>query len=114
MEREARYINFDFDALCNKIISFCPGAHSIISYSKIEGGYNHVFIFRTDNAQRIVARLPFSVAGPARLSTDSEVETVKYLQAKTSIPIPKILDRSNDATNTIGSEYIIMDHAPGI
>jgi hypothetical protein len=113
-EREARYTDFDFDVLCNKVISFCPGARSIVSYSKIEGGYNRVFIFRTDNAQRIVARLLFSVAGPARLSTDSEVATVKNLQAKTSIPIPNIFDWSDDASNTIGSEYIIMDHAPGV
>jgi hypothetical protein len=113
-EREARYIDFNFGALCNKVISFCPGARSIVSYSKIEGGYNRVSIFRTDNAQSIVARLPFSVAGPARLSTDSEVATIKYLQTKTSIPIPKILDWSDDASNTIGSEYIIMDHAPGV
>ncbi|KAI4608912.1 hypothetical protein J4E83_008951 [Alternaria metachromatica] len=33
---------------------------------------------------------------------------------KTSIPIPKILDWSDDASNTIGSEYIIMEHAPGV
>ncbi|KAJ5437793.1 uncharacterized protein N7458_008791 [Penicillium daleae] len=33
------------------------------------------------------------------------------LQAKTSIPIPKILDWSDDAANSIGSEYIIIDHA---
>lgn len=114
LQRKARYINFDFDKLCSKVIKLCPGAKSITSYSKIEGGYNRVFIFRTDNAQRIVARLPFAVAGPARLSTSSEVATIKYLQAKTSIPIPKILDWSDDASNTIGSEYIIMEHAPGV
>jgi hypothetical protein len=98
MEREARYIDFDFDALCNKVISLCSGARSIVSYSKIEGGYNRVFIFRTDNAERIVARLLFSVAGPARLNTGSEVATIKYLQAKTSIPIPKIFVCTKNGT----------------
>ncbi|KAJ5826908.1 hypothetical protein N7447_003671 [Penicillium robsamsonii] len=32
----------------------------------------------------------------------------------TSIPIPEILDWSDDAVNIVGSEYIIMEHAAGI
>lgn len=36
------------------------------------------------------------------------------VQTKTSIPIPKVLDWSDDASNPIGSEYIIMKHAAGI
>jgi hypothetical protein len=78
LERKARRIHLNFDALCSKVISLCPGAQSIKSYSKIEGGYNRVFIFHTNNAQRIVARLPFLVTGPARLRTSSKVATIKY------------------------------------
>jgi hypothetical protein len=36
------------------------------------------------------------------------------VQTNTRIPIPKVLDWSDDARNSIGSEYIIMDHAPGV
>lgn len=36
------------------------------------------------------------------------------VQKHTGIPIPKILDWNDDATNKIGSEYIIMECAPGI
>ena len=39
------------------------------------------------------------------------------VQTKTNIPIPRILDYSHDAsdeTNTVGSEYIIMEHATGV
>ncbi|KAF1999205.1 hypothetical protein P154DRAFT_577142 [Amniculicola lignicola CBS 123094] len=114
LERESRLIRFDFDALCRLVIELCPGANSIASYDKKEGGFNRVFIFHTDNAKCIVARLPFPLAGPSRLTTNSEVATIQYLQAKTSIPIPKILDWSDDASTAIGSEYIIMEHAPGI
>jgi hypothetical protein len=71
-------MNFDFDALCRKVIALCPGADSITSYEKKEGGFNRVFIFDTDNAKRIVARLPFALAGPTRLTTSSEVATIKY------------------------------------
>ncbi|KAH7379143.1 kinase-like domain-containing protein [Phaeosphaeria sp. MPI-PUGE-AT-0046c] len=114
LEQESRLIYFDFDALCRRVLSLCPGASSITSYDKKEGGFNRVFIFHTDDAKRVVARLPFAFAGPSRLATNSGVATIKYLQAETKIPIPNILDWSDDASNVIGSEYIIMEHASGI
>ena len=84
LERDSRNLNFDFDALRRRIIALCPGATSIIKYEKKEGGYNRAFIFTCDNARRIVARLPFSVAGPARLTTNSEVATITYSKLGTS------------------------------
>lgn len=78
LERDARYIGFDFDALRRKVIELCPGAASITNYEKKEGGFNRVFIFTTDNAKRVVARLPFAFAGPPMLTTNSEVATVQY------------------------------------
>ncbi|QSS58857.1 hypothetical protein I7I51_08286 [Histoplasma capsulatum] len=123
LERDSRYIKFNFSALCPRVLELCPGAESITSYQKTEGGFNRVFIFTLSNAKRVVARLPFTLAGPSKLATTSEVATIKYrnasklitnsfiVQAKTSIPIPPILDWSNDSTNSIGSEYIIMEHA---
>ncbi|EDN03226.1 predicted protein [Histoplasma mississippiense (nom. inval.)] len=126
LERDSRYIKFNFSALCPRVLELCPGAESITSYQKTEGGFNRVFIFTLSNAKRVVARLPFTLAGPSKLATTSEVATIKYrnasklitnsfiVQAKTSIPIPPILDWSNDSTNSIGSEYIIMEHAAGV
>jgi hypothetical protein len=138
LERDSRYISFDFDLLCKRVIDLCPGAVSIANYDKKEGGFNRVFIFTTDNAKRIVARLPFALAGPPRLRTSSEVATIKYcmfasmgwlldgivtpatyifpilVQSHTGIPIPEILDWNDDASNPIGSEYIIMEHSPGV
>jgi hypothetical protein len=78
LERESRLIHFDFDALCRRVLALCPGASSVTSYDKKEGGFNRVFIFHTDNAKRIVAKLPFALAGPSRLTTNSEVATIKY------------------------------------
>ncbi|KAL7657074.1 hypothetical protein ACMYSQ_006128 [Aspergillus niger] len=116
-ERASRYIKFDFDALCRKILDLSPKASSIIDCQKIEGGFNRVFVFELDNDTRLVAKLPFALAGPSRLTTSSEIATIKYLQANTTVPIPRILDWSDDVTsinNTIGSEYIIMEHANGV
>ncbi|PWY82158.1 phosphotransferase enzyme family protein [Aspergillus heteromorphus CBS 117.55] len=117
LERDARHVDFSFEALRQKVIELCPGAVAITDCQKLEGGFNRVFIFTMDNCKQIVARLPFTLAGPARLTTASEVATVKYLQTNTSIPIPEILDWSDDAKdarNLIGHEYIIMAHADGV
>ena len=82
LQRDSRYINFDFDALCRKVVELCPGAASIATYDKKEGGFNRVFIFTTDNAKRVVARLPFVLGGPPRLTTNSEVATIEYCEFK--------------------------------
>ena len=84
LQRDSRILNFDFDALRKRVIELCPGASSIARYEKKEGGYNRVFIFTCDNGRRIVARLPTSVAGPARLATNSEVATITYSELETS------------------------------
>lgn len=71
---------FDFDALCRRVLELTPEADVITACQKIEGGFNRVFIFHLNNAKRIVARLPFTLAGPARLTTASDVATVKYCE----------------------------------
>lgn len=95
-----------------------------------------MFIFFLDNGKRLVARLRFPCSGPRALVTASEVATMKYrklklyifvvgkytnqlihlniVQKHSSIPIPDVLDWSNDTSNALGCEYIIMDHAGGI
>ncbi|KAL2855722.1 kinase-like domain-containing protein [Aspergillus pseudodeflectus] len=117
LEVAARYIQFNYPALCRKVLEVSPGASAIVDCAKIDGGFNRVFIFSLDNGEKLVARIPFRFSGPAKLSTLSEVSTIRYLQHKTSIPIPKVLDWSHDAgdaDNPVGSEYIIMEHASGV
>ena len=73
LERNARYVKFDFNALTRRIIELCPGATAITNYYKKEGGFNRVFVFITDNRRRLVAKLPFPIAGPT--STIDLVQT---------------------------------------
>lgn len=77
-QRDARRVKFDFPALCQKAISSAPGANEILECSKVEGNFNRAFIIRLDNGTKVVARVPFSVAGPSRLVTNSEVATMAY------------------------------------
>ena len=139
MQREARHISFDFEALCRRVVAVCPGATNINSWNKEEGGFNRVFTFRTDTSKLLVAKMPFSLAGPPRLTTNSEVATMKYCESRihilirgrsesleatnatfllvqqhSDIPIPSVIDWCDDSSNEIGSEYIIMEHADGV
>lgn len=113
-ERSARHIPFDFEALSRRVVDLSPGASSIRECIKKEGGFNRVFLFTTDNGQRLVAKLPFTIAGPQKLTTQSEVATMHYIQTKTEIPVPKILDWNDDIFHPVKSEYIIMEHVEGV
>lgn len=77
-QRQSRNINFDFVALCRKAVELCQQARYVTSCGKKEGGFNRVFLFRMDSGERIVARLPTPIAGPRRLTTNSEVATLAY------------------------------------
>ncbi|ESZ92168.1 hypothetical protein SBOR_7463 [Sclerotinia borealis F-4128] len=105
---------FPFPRTLQKVLSLCPDASHIISYDKKEGGFNKVLIFLMNNGKRIVARLPTRVAGPSILTTNSEVATIAYVKAYTTVPVPHILAWSDDSKNPIGSEYIIMKHVEGV
>lgn len=77
-QRRARRVDFSFDALCQAAVRSCPGAKGIVRCDKVEGNFNRAFILGLDNGASVVARVPFSVAGPARLVTNSEVATLAY------------------------------------
>ncbi|KAI1126050.1 kinase-like domain-containing protein [Nemania abortiva] len=113
-QQQARHVVFNFPKLCEKAIESSPGARKIMQCDKVEGNFNRAFILHLDNDSKVVARIPFSVAGPTRLTTNSEVATMSYLRKNTSIPVPNVLDWSDNPNNPIGTEYIIMDHVPGV
>lgn len=77
-QRDARRVRFDFATLCQKAINSSPSAKKILQGVKVEGNFNRAFILHLDNGSRVVARIPFSVAGPSRLVTNSEVATIAY------------------------------------
>ena len=93
LQREARYVQFNFEALCRKVLAACRTAASISDFTKIERGFNKVFIFTCNNQERVLARLPTSVAGPPRLVTNSEVATIAYSR---SYYVPSLVSGSND------------------
>ncbi|KAJ9205852.1 hypothetical protein DTO164E3_1105 [Paecilomyces variotii] len=67
------------------------------------------------NGKAVVARIPNPNAGPAFLTTASEVATMDFLRNMLHLPVPEVLawNSAVDSTNRVGAEYIIMEHAPG-
>ncbi|GBF62305.1 altered inheritance of mitochondria protein 9 [Trichophyton mentagrophytes] len=114
LQRQSRSLKFNFSLLCETVAKIYPGASKVDSYEKKEGGYNRVFIFTLDNGKKVVAKVPTSVAGPPRLTTNSEVATMAYLRSKSSLPIPETLLWNDDPSNPVGIEYIVQEHADGV
>ncbi|PGH14834.1 hypothetical protein AJ80_05760 [Polytolypa hystricis UAMH7299] len=120
LQRQSRRLRFDFSRLCEGAVKSCSGgggaggASRVVDCEKKEGGYYRIFILTMDSGKRVVARVPMPVAGPAILTTNSEIATVAYLQSETSLPIPKILAWSDYPSNPIGIEYIIQEHVDGV
>lgn len=77
-QRDARKVEFNYDALCRRILQVCTDASTITFLEKKEGGFSKVLLFATDTGQKIVARFPTRVSGPRRLTTNSEVATIQY------------------------------------
>lgn len=105
LQREARYIKFDFPALCKKAVNTCSGATKVIRYEKKEGGFNRVFILYLDNGERVVARVPFRIAGPRRLVTNSEVATMTY-------GMESVRKRFELLANALSSNVVYKDTRP--
>jgi aminoglycoside phosphotransferase (APT) family kinase protein len=79
-----------------------------------EGSFNKVFLLTMDTGEETIARIPHPNAGPAHYTTASEVATMHYLRTKLQLPVPHVIAYSCDATNPVGSEYILMERIAGV
>ncbi|PYH34740.1 aminoglycoside phosphotransferase family protein [Aspergillus neoniger CBS 115656] len=79
-----------------------------------EGGFNKVFLFRTNSGKEVIARIPTPIAGPPHYTTASEVATMAFLRDILGVPVPRVLAYSADSTNPVGSVYIIMKRVKGV
>ncbi|KAJ7049610.1 kinase-like domain-containing protein [Mycena amicta] len=90
----------------------CLGAHLFGL-----GGYNIVFLLPFEDKTDVLARLrlPRPDANSDILSASfcSEVATIRFLEAKTSIPVPKLYYWEVDSV-TVGASYMIMERVLGI
>ncbi|PWY78015.1 phosphotransferase family protein [Aspergillus sclerotioniger CBS 115572] len=110
-----RYRKFDIYEL-QKAAMEATSTGSCMSMEKMgEGSYNKSFCLTMENGTVVVARVPNPNAGPAFLTTASEVATMDFLRNTLQLPVPKVLawNSTPGSRSRVGAEYIIMEHAPG-
>ena len=109
----ARSISFNVEALKQ---AACRALHSqsCVSLEKIgEGNFNKALRLTMSCGRTIIAKLPHPNAGPAKLTTSSEVATMDYARSVLKLPVPKVLAWSCTKENAVESEYILMEEAKG-
>ncbi|KAK2735061.1 hypothetical protein FQN57_001341 [Myotisia sp. PD_48] len=111
---QQRYKKFDISQLCAVAADIGNSRSPIVSIDKKEGGFCKALLMKKVDGSELIAKIPSKRAGPARYSTESEVATLKYVHHHTKIPVPKVLAWDSDPSNNVGSEYILMEKAPGI
>lgn len=107
-----RYINFDVEALKRIVVQSVNREHVSHMMKLAEGGFNRVFLLEMDDGLEVVVKIPYSILVPKELTTKSEVATLDFLRLQ-GIPVPKVYAWSSNAENEVGTEYIIMEKAPG-
>ncbi|RHZ63467.1 phosphotransferase family protein [Aspergillus thermomutatus] len=110
-----RYREFDILELQKVAMEAASGASYVRMEKLGEGSYNKSFRLTMANGTAVIARIPNPNAGPAFLTTASEVATMDFLRTILHVPVPKVLawNATVDSANRVGAEYIIMEHAPG-
>ncbi|DAA78686.1 TPA_exp: Uncharacterized protein A8136_2471 [Trichophyton benhamiae CBS 112371] len=107
-----RYVDFNVEAL-KRIAAKAVDRDSTASIKKLaEGGFNRVFLLTMNDGFEVIVKIPYLLAVPQRLNTESEVATLDFLRGK-GIPVPKVYAWSSDKENEVGTEYIIMEKATG-
>ncbi|KKK25535.1 hypothetical protein AOCH_001085 [Aspergillus ochraceoroseus] len=90
------------------------GADTCTAIAKLaEGSFNKTFRLEMDNGFSVIARIPHPIAGPRYYATASEVATMEFARTILEIPTPQVYAWNADLDNSVGSEYIIMEEAPG-
>ncbi|WPG99255.1 Hypothetical protein R9X50_00206600 [Acrodontium crateriforme] len=112
--RQRRHVSFDFDALMNHVIGCSPTASRVVGCTKLEGGFNRVFMMTLDNGEEFVARLPTRRAGQPSIAMASGVATLDYVAQTTNLPVPKVLRWAGTKSNPIRTEYMMTTKLPGV
>lgn len=82
---DRRYVKFDVDRLC-AVAGLSSEQHSpVYAIEKMEGGFSKALLLHKEQGSQIVAKIPFSIAGPPKYTTASEVAVVKYRKSTVSI-----------------------------
>jgi hypothetical protein len=110
-----RYVVFDVEALQQVAEAVVGDRHGkIVSIAKLaEGGFNRVFTLVLQDGFELIAKIPYSMTCPPYFATASEAATLTFLRSR-GIPVPEVYAYSATAEDPVGTEYILMEKAPGV
>ncbi|KAL4799240.1 kinase-like domain-containing protein [Aspergillus venezuelensis] len=112
----SRYVRFNLDGLVQVAQEAAgPRAVYVDLLMLTKGNYNRIFLAYMNDGKRLVVKIPQPNAGRERFTIASEVATMKYAREKLGIPAPNVLSYCTNSQNRkTGTEYIVMEKAPGI
>jgi aminoglycoside phosphotransferase (APT) family kinase protein len=110
-----RHVEFNIVALQHIAEAAVDNKHGkVISISKLaEGGFNRVFTLVLEDGFELIAKIPYHIAVPKYYATASEAATLTFLRSK-DVPVPGVYGYCADAENSVGTEYLLMEKAPGV
>lgn len=107
-----RHVEFNIEAL-RRVTAQSVGRDTVVHMRKLaEGGFNRVLLLTMNDGFEVIVKIPYSIAVPKQLTTESEVATLDFLRSN-GIPVPRVYAWSSQAGNEVGCEYIIMEKATG-
>ncbi|KAK3300354.1 uncharacterized protein B0H64DRAFT_437520 [Chaetomium fimeti] len=117
-ERDRWVDSLDDAEICRLASSFHHGDPCTIFRPRKRGGFNICFFvqFESPQLERWVVRIPIpAMVTKAVLDEKTEIElaTMRYVSAKTTIPIPKVHAYAFSDTGLNGLPFIIMDFVDG-
>lgn len=71
-------MKFDLDHLCRLAAAHFKDATKCARVVKLEGNFNKALLLTMDDGNEVIAKIPCPNAGPALLTTASEVATLKF------------------------------------
>jgi hypothetical protein len=78
-------VRFDVEKLC-AVAAAAGGKYSPIeAIEKMEGGFCKALVMRKEDGSEVVAKIPLSIAGPAKYTTASEVAVLEFGKTTTSL-----------------------------
>ncbi|KAJ5573995.1 serine/threonine protein kinase [Penicillium hispanicum] len=108
-----RHVSFDVAAL-GDVVAKHVGHGKVKSIVKLsEGGFNRVLLATMEDDFKAIVKIPYWISVPKTYATASEVATLTFLRSK-GVPVPEVYGWSSTTDNTVGVEYIIMEHASGV
>ncbi|KAL8815880.1 MAG: hypothetical protein Q9223_005034 [Gallowayella weberi] len=108
-----RSSNFDMNSLA-RLAAESVGSHTCSSVVKVaESDLNKIYLMTTGDGKEVIAKVPHTGLSGGIIA--SEVATMDYVRNILGLPVPKIHTWSSKPNaNTIGTEFIVMDKAPGV